>query len=157
MTGHRFFNKTMSRIITFVIVTSCVVLPAFGALSKAGLRQIVTIGGKTACNTFCPAGFYDKPLYYYAENTHPAVIVFGNILIFLIINRKDISNEAMLLLLCFIGGFLFHILWEGKSRYVIPYIVILIPLASVQIDFSKKKIKKICQGNSISVEKQKSN
>ena len=85
------------------------------------------------------------------------IIVFGNILIFLIINRKDISNEAMLLLLCFIGGFLFHILWEGKSRYVIPYIVILIPLASVQIDFSKKKIKKICQGNSISVEKQKSN
>lgn len=85
------------------------------------------------------------------------IIVFGNILIFLIINRKDISNEAMLLLLCFIGGFLFHILWEGKSRYVIPYIVILIPLASVQIDFSKKKIKKICQGNSISDEKQKSN
>lgn len=85
------------------------------------------------------------------------IIVFGNILIFLIINRKDISNEAMLLLLCFIGGFLFHILWEGKSRYVIPYIVILIPLASVQIDFSKKKIKKICQGNSISVKKQKSN
>ena len=40
---------------------------------------------------------------------------------------------------------------------LIPYIVILIPLASVQIDFSKKKIKKICQGNSISVEKQKSN
>ena len=79
VTGHRFFNKTMSRIITFVIVTSCVVLPTFGALSKAGLRQIVTIGGKIACNTFCPAGFYDKPLYYYAENTHPAVIVFGNI------------------------------------------------------------------------------
>lgn len=42
VTGHRFFNKTMSRIITFVIVTSCVVLPAFGALSRAGLRQIVT-------------------------------------------------------------------------------------------------------------------
>lgn len=79
VTGHRFFNKTMSRIITFVIVTSCALLFVFGALSKAGLRRIVTIGGKIACNTFCPAGFYDKPLYYYAENTHPAVIVFGNI------------------------------------------------------------------------------
>lgn len=79
VTGHRFFNKTMSRIITFVIVTSCAFLFVFGALSKAGLRRIVTIGGKIACNTFCPAGFYDKPLYYYTENTHPAVIVFGNI------------------------------------------------------------------------------
>ena len=84
----------MSRIITFVIVTSCVVLPAFGALSKAGLRQIVTIGGKTACNTFCPAGFYDKPLYYYAENTHPAVIVFGNIFPFVRFMAAGAGAEA---------------------------------------------------------------
>lgn len=94
VTGHRFFNKTMSRIITFVIVTSCVVLPAFGALSKAGLRQIVTIGGKIACNTFCPAGFYDKPLYYYAENTHPAVIVFGNIFPFVRFMAAGAGAEA---------------------------------------------------------------
>ena len=31
------------------------------------------------------------------------------------------------LLLFFVGGFLFSILWETKSRYVMPYIVCLIP------------------------------
>ncbi len=94
VTGHRFFNKTMSRIITFVIVTSCAFLFVFGALSKAGLRRIVTIGGKIACNTFCPAGFYDKPLYYYAENTHPAVIVFGNIFPFVRFMAAGAGAEA---------------------------------------------------------------
>ena len=35
----------------------------------------------------------------------------------------------MLLCLIFLGGFLFHILWEAKSRYILPYIIILIPVA----------------------------
>ena len=66
-------------------------------------------------------------------------IVFGMAIIFIIKNRKNISNEALLLLICFIGGFMFHILWEGKSRYIIPYIVILIPLAGITLDFGKKQ------------------
>ena len=75
-------------------MTSCAFLFVFGALSKAGLRRIVTIGGKIACNTFCPAGFYDKPLYYYAENTHPAVIVFGNIFPFVRFMAAGAGAEA---------------------------------------------------------------
>ena len=47
--------------------------------------------------------------------------------------RKDLSNEILLLLTVFIGGFLFHIIWEAKSRYIIPYIVILIPIVGVNI------------------------
>lgn len=52
-------------------------------------------------------------------------------LIFLIKNRKDISLEVIFLITIFIGGFAFHILWEAKSRYIIPYIVVLIPVASL--------------------------
>ena len=58
------------------------------------------------------------------------IIVFTFALVILIKNRKEISNEELLLLLVFIGGFLFHNMWEAKSRYIIPYLVILIPLAS---------------------------
>lgn len=54
-------------------------------------------------------------------------------IIFLIKNRKDISLEALFLITVFIGGFAFHILWEAKSRYIIPYIVVLIPVASIEI------------------------
>ncbi len=55
-------------------------------------------------------------------------------IVFLIKNRKDISLEALFLITIFIGGFAFHILWEAKSRYIIPYIVVLIPIASIKIN-----------------------
>lgn len=59
--------------------------------------------------------------------------IFLSTLIVLIQNRKKINNEVLLLLLVFMGGFLFHIMWEAKSRYVIPYIVALIPITSIKI------------------------
>lgn len=63
----------------FVCLTSFVVLIFFSVIRENGLRRIMVLGGKIACNTFCPAAFYEKPLYYYDGNAHPAVIVFGNI------------------------------------------------------------------------------
>ncbi len=65
--------------------------------------------------------------------------------IVLIQNRKNISLELLFLVTIFIGGFAFHILWEAKSRYIIPYIVALIPVASVAIrnfKLPRNKLKK---------------
>lgn len=56
---------------------------------------------------------------------------------FLIQNRKNLTYEIIFLLMIFIGGFLFHILWEAKSRYILPYIIILIPLASLKLKGKK--------------------
>ena len=53
--------------------------------------------------------------------------------------RKNLSLEVLFLITIFIGGFMFHILWEAKSRYIIPYVVILIPVASIKLDLFKKK------------------
>ena len=61
-------------------------------------------------------------------------LVFILAMLFLIKNRKDISNEVVLLITIFLGGFFFHILWEAKSRYIIPYFVILIPIASIRLN-----------------------
>lgn len=41
--------------------------------------------------------------------------------------RKHAPFEQLILLIVFLGGFFFHILWEGDSRYVLPYFVMLIP------------------------------
>ena len=38
------------------------------------------------------------------------------------------------LITIFIGGFAFHILWEAKSRYIIPYILVLIPISTIVIN-----------------------
>lgn len=68
------------------------------------------------------------------------LIIFGTTLCVLLKYRKNISNDVILLILCFMGGFMFHILWEGKSRYIIPYIIVLIPLVSINVeDFNFKK------------------
>lgn len=43
-------------------------------------------------------------------------------------NGRDIPSY--LLFVTIIGGFLFSILWEAKSRYVLPYIVVIVMLSS---------------------------
>lgn len=67
------------------------------------------------------------------------IIVFARTIIVLWDKRKEKSNDIIILLLVFIGGFLFHTIWEAKSRYIIPYITILIPIASLEIDFKNCK------------------
>ena len=79
-----------------------------------------------------PLNFYQKALL---------ILMCVCSIIVLIQNRKNLSPEIIYLLLIFMGGFAFHILWEAKSRYIIPYIVVLIPIASVQIFRKKSKYK----------------
>ena len=55
----------------------------------------------------------------------PAVVQLNNT------NHDQI--KCTFLITIFIGGFAFHILWEAKSRYIIPYIVVLIPVAAMNI------------------------
>lgn len=78
------------------------------------------------------------PLLMY-QKTLLLIICITSIIV-LIQNRKNISLDIIFLLTIFIGGFAFHILWEAKSRYIIPYIIILIPIASIAV-LSKKQEK----------------
>lgn len=77
------------------------------------------------------------------------LLVFTLSLINLLKYKKELSNEAILMITIFLGGFFFHVLWEAKSRYVIPYFVVLIPIACISLnkeilDFSIiKRIKNI--------------
>ena len=41
--------------------------------------------------------------------------------------RKKNSTPVLLLLLTFVGGYLFHIIWESSPFYTMAYMVILIP------------------------------
>lgn len=81
-----------------------------------------------------PTGMVEK--LYYGEwqqnyrdytNRYLTVLYLGVILYCVIglVQKRDILQ--CLLLIGVIGGFLFSILWEAKSRYVLPYIVLLIP------------------------------
>lgn len=79
------------------------------------------------------------PLTFYEKAILLTICICS--IIAIIKNRKNISLEILFLLTIFVGGFSFHILWEAKSRYIIPYIIVLIPIASISIDnikFQKK-------------------
>lgn len=36
---------------------------------------------------------------------------------------------------------MFHCLWEAKSRYIIPYIIAVIPLASIESSIKREEAK----------------
>ena len=78
-----------------------------------------------------------KPIEFYQKAL--LVLICSSSLIVLIQNRKKLSLEIILLLTVFVGGFAFHILWEAKSRYIIPYIIILMPITSIHINLRKQK------------------
>lgn len=55
-----------------------------------------------------------------------SVLYFG-VLLFLIFGRKKRDLTKACLIICFLGGFLFHLAWEAKCQYALPYYLMLFP------------------------------
>ena len=91
--------------------------------------------------------FFIKQIYF--DGTHDVisfimkvfqvfVYVFSTIFaINIYIQKKEILT---IIPVAFIGGTLFHMIWEAKSRYVFPYFVFLIPLAAYGLIIVRNKI-----------------
>ncbi len=45
------------------------------------------------------------------------------------IDAKRENSNMTLFQMIFIGGFVFHLFWEGKCQYILPYFVLLLPLS----------------------------
>ncbi len=71
------------------------------------------------------------------------ITIFLLTIISLINNFKNFTLPKFSLILIFFGGFLFHIIWETKSLYVIPYFILLLPFAADGLEIMKGWIKKI--------------
>ena len=56
------------------------------------------------------------------------VMIYASSLQYVYKNEKNLDDNALLLIIIFIGGFLFHTLWEIKARYTLPYIITIIPI-----------------------------
>ena len=62
----------------------------------------------------------------------------------LIVEFKKPNIEKLSLILMVIGGFTFHLLWETKAYYVLPYYLLLVPYAANGLQIGFEKIKKQC-------------
>lgn len=92
-----------------------------------------------------PLAIMQKAILIYILTSLLIVIIKG-------LKSKKVDNEILLFALIITGGMYFHMLWETKSRYIIPYIVLAIPVTSmvsnvgisdkIKTIFSKKGLEK---------------
>lgn len=69
-----------------------------------------------------------NPVIVQFLNVYQSLVYLGCILWLLLKGRKA-ELPTLLGMIIFLGGFFFHILWEGKCQYVLPYYIILLPYA----------------------------
>ena len=59
-------------------------------------------------------------------------LIFMGVFLWLIFHFwKKKELEQYVLLITIFGGCLFHMLWEAKGRYILPYFVMMLPMAAV--------------------------
>lgn len=58
------------------------------------------------------------------------IFIYLFTMIFGLITFKKKELNYLIIPIAFIGGTLFHMIWEAKSRYIFPYFIFLIPLAA---------------------------
>lgn len=68
-----------------------------------------------------------------------SIYLFGNVL-YLMYCKKEHDLKRAIPLIAFIGGFLLHIFWEGKSQYTFLYFIMLIPYALMGYKFCLQRI-----------------
>lgn len=59
-------------------------------------------------------------------------LIFAGVFLRLIFGfwrKKELEDQILLIFI--IGGFLFHMLWEAKGRYILPYFVAMLPMAAI--------------------------
>lgn len=70
-------------------------------------------------------GSSDSFLVRYLNLLH-TVILFGA-LSYIVLDFKNLRMRQYIFAIIFIGGFFFHIFWEAKAQYTLPYFVLLLP------------------------------
>lgn len=89
------------------------------------------------------------------------LILFGAT-VYIILDYKKAKGNKLFLIIIFIGGFLFHLIWEAKCQYTITYFILLIPycvkgydlLTNAIINYNRCKTKYLLP-DSVNCNKQK--
>lgn len=79
---------------------------------------------------------YDGKLFYLLNffMNHYQSLLFLSAFAWILRGWKEKRGiEAWILLIGIFGGFLFHMIWEAKGRYILPYFVLLLPVAAAGI------------------------
>lgn len=84
---------------------------------------------------------FDRVLW--AADRLQFVIYFGMLLYFILCVKPDSNLLRHLFAVTVIGGFLFSILWEAKTRYVFPYYMMMFPMAALGYEELAGRLRRI--------------
>lgn len=70
------------------------------------------------------------------------LVLWGAALWFLIRHSRTVDGWEIPFLF-FIGGFLFHLAWEGKSQYIYPYLFVLIPCCMGAVYYAARSLNRL--------------
>lgn len=90
------------------------------------------IGGDEPRGTVAESIFHGKlhTIFVWFMNGYQSLI-YGGVFLWILFGfwkKKDLS--VLVLATAIFGGFLFHMLWEAKGRYILPYFVMMLPMAA---------------------------
>ncbi len=93
------------------------------------------IGGDEPRGAVAESIFHGKlhTLFVWFMNGYQSLI-YGGVLLWILFGfRKEKDLSVLVLVTAVFGGFLFHMLWEAKGRYILPYFMLMLPMAAVGI------------------------
>jgi hypothetical protein len=126
---------------TFQTIWEAEPLDEFGNLTEEDQNYIQN--NKLLLNIY--SGNLNSILIYYLNVFEIIVFAFSSLSVIASIKNKTIDYQNFILIICFIGGFFFHILWETKCVYVIPFYFMLLPSTAdglnITFEFISKKIR----------------
>lgn len=85
-------------------------------------------------------GRYMQNLLKFLSYYMPLIYILAMLVVLYFIIRRKNHVALGLIELYFIGGFVFQFFWESKSRYCLPYFVVLIPLCGIGLSLIEKRI-----------------
>lgn len=82
-------------------------------------------------------------------NQYQSLVFIGAFLcvIFNFWRKKPLEDQVLLLTI--LGGFLFHMLWEAKGRYILPYFVMMLPMTAIGLAELMERMKSVILKNKL--------
>lgn len=114
----RFFSRKLSSMWNSPLLESVTIITkrnSTGELSYA-VKDILYNGG-----------VWNTALFLWQDIVQ-SILLFGLVL-FLVFDKRKLKLENSCMIIAVLGGFLFHIFWEGKCQYVLPYYILLFPFS----------------------------
>jgi len=102
--------------------------PAFEGFTIVNTRDYVKSLSPWMKDILYDGGVENALLLVFFDVLHS--IVLGGVVLHLLLNRKKLNFETAVAEIIFTGGFIFHIFWEAKCQYTVPYYILLFPYAA---------------------------